>query len=329
LNPTGSAIFRGNVGATTPLASLIITGDTTISGASSVQTNGDQIYSNIMTLNNNLITTALTTGRIAFGDQTIPTSGVFGSGFDLSAVTNNAANGPTGAGITGIVRVANFTVGGPGGANLSFNYPAAESFVGGITGGASQAIANTSKPTSIPGVVIYCVNGTCSFPPVPPTPTPIPTPTPPTPNMTPNNIPPTQEFYVPINASCDESGCDNLEVITGPNNCAYSNVDIEDHYQNPLIHRAILKQEAQCQCNSNNPWAKYCKANVTHVMNSAQHKVSVAHVAPAKKQTELNNLDNTHSATDLNNMDHKNKSISRFDFDWKRFLNTKQSLYFR
>jgi hypothetical protein len=233
LNPNGAAIFEADVGNTTPLASLTVNGDTTISGASVIRTNGDQIYSNIMTLNNNLSTTALTTGAIQFGNQAVPTSGVFGAGFNLIAVTNNAANGPTGSGIIGIVRVNNFTVGGPGGANLSFNYPTAESFV--IGQGAGQAFVNTVISPDFRPAAIYCVNNFCAL--IPPTPTPTPTPTP-------DNVPPTQIFNVPTVVSCDAAGCGNLEVVidnleeagvvscsgsaSGEYGCAYGFVEAKD-----------------------------------------------------------------------------------------------------
>jgi hypothetical protein len=229
LNPNGAAIFEADVGNTTPLASLTVNGDTTISGASVIRTNGDQIYSNIMTLNNNLSTTALTTGAIQFGNQAVPTSGVFGAGFNLIAVTNNAANGPTGSGIIGIVRVNNFTVGGPGGANLSFNYPTAESFV--IGQGAGQAFVNTVISPDFRPAAIYCVNNFCAL--IPPTPTP-----------TPDNVPPTQIFNVPTVVSCDAAGCGNLEVVidnleeagvvscsgsaSGEYGCAYGFVEAKD-----------------------------------------------------------------------------------------------------
>jgi filamentous hemagglutinin family protein len=100
-------------------------------------------------------------------------------------------------------------------------------------------------------------------------PTPTPTPTP-----TPMNIPPTQVFPYPIDpTACGASGCGNVEIIKQPNNCAYSNIGIEDYISNPMARKVLLKQEEECACQTDNKWMKYCRANIKHVVYTDNHKL--------------------------------------------------------
>jgi filamentous hemagglutinin family protein len=257
----GTVSFGDDVGTLNgALQSLTVNGTSSFSKGSlqTVNTHGSQIYTNTVTLNNDtqLFTSdpgPLGANIVSFGAGA---AGLSGPLYNLTVVTNNPANGPTGAGITGTVDVAGLTLGGAGGANLSQNYPVTESFVAGQ--GGQQARTNTVSPADVVGVVIYCVNGFNCAPAPGPTPTPTPI----------DNIPPTQVFNPPVFNFCAAGGCGTLEVVIdnleeagivscGGGQCAYGFVEAKDTNGNSRILMPgdvvyagdrISKNSESCMC---------------------------------------------------------------------------------
>jgi filamentous hemagglutinin family protein len=258
---SGTTTFKGDVGLPVfaldgMVSFLTVNGTSVINGATQIITNNNQTYSDTVTLMN-----SVTMKTAVDGDIQLNGGGAVDPGITLTLYSADTAKGSTGLGITGTVNVDNLIVGGPGGANLSLNYPVTESFVGGPSGGAGQAIQNTViSPDFRASGAIYCVNNFCALIPVPP-------------DNNPGNIPPTQIFNVPLIGSCDAAGCGNLEVVvdnleeagvvscggsgSGEYGCAYGFVEAKDTNGNSRILMPgdvvyagdrISKNSESCMC---------------------------------------------------------------------------------
>ncbi len=163
INPAGTAIFEGDVGATTALASLAVNGTSTFNEPTSqvVNTVGSQTYSNTVILATDITMTSTGNSGVLGAQQIIFGLGAAGIYSDvantrsLTVITNNSANGASGVGIQGTVSVGSFIMGGTGGGDIS---PVSQdSFVGGA--GTVTAWNNTAIQPSATGK--YCVNGFC------------------------------------------------------------------------------------------------------------------------------------------------------------------------
>jgi filamentous hemagglutinin family protein len=152
----------------------------------------------------------------------------------------------------------------------------------------------------------------------------------PTPTPTPMNIPPTQVFPYPIDpTACGASGCGNVEIIKQPNNCAYSNIGIEDYISNPMARKALLKQEEECACQTDNKWMKYCRANIKHVVYTDNHKLHAAPITTVKNTVVKDRAAQKH---ELKKDDAKLHAPDVFTYTkekWSDLFKTKKDLYFR